>query len=213
MTFAVVSMSEAAADGDDDGYLRWHLLDHLPEQYGIDGVRLGERWRLVSPPVVAEPPFDRVEHVVMYLFDDRRLDAALDEFFALGAELHAGGRMPVSLPRVQVGGWSVTERLTSAHALVRPEVLPWRPHRGVFVIVEEGSPANRLDELVAIDGIAGAWRFRRDGARHRRLPDAEGNVLTVCFVDGDLGAVPGDSPLLAASFEVVTVPARDDHAP
>lgn len=203
MTFAVVSMSEAAADGDDDGYLRWHLLDHLPEQYGIDGLRHGERWRMRSEPLVATAPYDRVEHIVMYLFDDRRLDDSLDEFFALGAELREAGRMPVFLPRVQVGGWTVTEQLTSEHALVRPEVLPWRPHHGVFVIVESGEPSLALEDLISIVGIAGAWRFRRDAHRHPRLPDAEGDVMTVCFIDGDLGDVPVDVALLAASFDVV----------
>jgi hypothetical protein len=205
MTFAVVSMSEAAADGDDEGYLRWHLLDHLPEQYGIDGVRHGERWRRAGSPLVAETPYDRVEHVVMYLFDDRRLDVALDEFFELGAELREAGRMPVSLPRVEVGGWSLTEAVTSTHALVRPDVLPWRPHRGVFVIIESDVPGHGLGELLEVPGVAGAWRFRRDGTRHRRLPPAEGDVLTVCFVDGELGEVPVGGALLAAPFEIVTL--------
>lgn len=35
----------AAAPPDDDGsYLRWHLLDHMPEQYQLPGIVLGLRW-------------------------------------------------------------------------------------------------------------------------------------------------------------------------
>ena len=39
------SMTGGALSGDDDAYLQWHLLDHLPEQYSIAGIRLGTRWR------------------------------------------------------------------------------------------------------------------------------------------------------------------------
>lgn len=35
----------AAAPADDDGsYLRWHLLDHMPEQYQLPGIVHGLRW-------------------------------------------------------------------------------------------------------------------------------------------------------------------------
>ena len=33
------------APADDDGsYLRWHLLDHMPEQYQLPGIVHGLRW-------------------------------------------------------------------------------------------------------------------------------------------------------------------------
>ena len=41
----VFSLTGGALSGDDAAYLRWHLLDHQPEQYSIPGMRLGTRWR------------------------------------------------------------------------------------------------------------------------------------------------------------------------
>ena len=39
------SLTSGPVSGDEAAYLRWHLLDHLPEQYSIPGIRLGTRWR------------------------------------------------------------------------------------------------------------------------------------------------------------------------
>ena len=38
------SLSHHSATGDDRPYLRWHQLDHMPEQYQIPGMVLGQRW-------------------------------------------------------------------------------------------------------------------------------------------------------------------------
>src|SRR6478735_4605296 len=70
--FAVVSMSKRSADGDDAGYLRWHVLDHLPEQHRIDGMRNGTRWfsngACRSARAASEAPYADVDHIVAYLF-------------------------------------------------------------------------------------------------------------------------------------------------
>jgi len=243
VSFAVVSMSERAADGDDAGYLRWHMLDHLPEQYRIDGLRWGQRWRSTdacrAARVAEAEPFDRVDHVVTYLFGgagEGPVDAALDTFFELGGALRAAGRMPVALPRVLVSGWEVVEKRASDRTLVGAAVVPWRPARGVYVIVDElgpdlpplddtppdilpayGATDDRLDRLVAVDGVAGAWTYRDGHARHRRLESCSGCRLTICHLDGDpvaTGLALGELllehhradrtlPLFAAPFEVV----------
>src|SRR5689334_3300540 len=113
VTCAVLSMSRRSADGEDARYLEWHLLDHLPEQYQLDGLRNGQRW--VSTPAcraaraASTEPFDAVDHIVQYLFAEP-VGPALDRWFALGGTLHAGGRMPVSLPRAHLAAWDVTDR-------------------------------------------------------------------------------------------------------
>ena len=205
---AVVSMSARSADGRDAEYLAWHGLDHLPEQYGIDAIQLGQRW--VSTPAcraaraASDARFDAVDHVVQYLFGEPVVPA-LDEFFALGAELRAAGRMPIALPPVELGAYELVDR--SAH-LVDADVLPWRPARGVYLLVErEPSP---FDALLAVPGVAGAWRFR-GGVFHERFADTSGLHLTVCYLDADVVAsahgiadvVAGTTPLLAAPFETV----------
>jgi hypothetical protein len=223
VAFAVFSMSSRAADGDDDGYLEWHMLDHLPEQYRIDGLRLGQRW--FSTPgcraarAASEPPYDAVDHVVGYLFGGP-VDAALEIFFDLGATLGRAGRMPVALPRVQVGGWQAVDRTVAPRVLTGADVVPWRPQRGVYLIIESssGDAGRGLDSLVDVAGVAGVWRYRDGHRHHPRFDATEGLELTVCYLDGEPTDVarrlagplaqrwtdPAVTPLLAAPFEVVT---------
>jgi hypothetical protein len=224
--FAVVSMSARSPEGRDAEYIEWHGLDHHPEQYGIDSIRLGQRW--VSTPacraarVAEHERFAAVDHVMQYLFADPS-DAALDEFFALGAELHAAGRMPIRLPAVELGGYDLVERCASARVLIRDEVLPWRPVRGGYLIIERGDAGTELSALCDVPGVAGAWRYR-GGAFHKRFADTSDLTLTVCYLDDDvtstasrLGAVLAgswrdeSSALLAAPFEAV-VPWSWDRA-
>lgn len=225
VSFAVLSMSERHPDGLDDEYLDWHLLDHLPEQYQIEGLRLGQRWLSTdacrAARAVEVAPFDRVDHLVGYLFGGE-VDPALDTFFELGAALNRAGRMPISLPRVGVTGWEATGRAAAPRVLVGADVVPWRPHRGVYVIVESidaggDDGAHQLDGLVEVDGVAGVWRYRDGGARHERLLAIDGAHLTICYLDGEPSAVaPGlaerlrsrwtdgaITPLLAGPFDVV----------
>jgi hypothetical protein len=227
---SVVSMSQRHADGEDAAYLRWHLLDHLPEQYRLAELRSGQRW--VSTPscraarAASEPPFEAVDHVVQYLFAEP-VGPGLDHFFALGGALHRAGRMPIALPRVQVGGWRLDGAQAAHRALVGAAVLPWRPARGAYLLVERSTDAAaHLDALVAVDGVAGAWRWV-GASPHERLEGTEGLTLTVCYLDDDpvevaatLAPVLADRwagggvvPLLAAPFEAVVAGEWDRHLP
>ena len=38
------SLSHASPSGDDRPYLEWHQMDHMPEQYQLPGMILGQRW-------------------------------------------------------------------------------------------------------------------------------------------------------------------------
>ena len=40
----IFSLTAAAPPDDDGSYLRWHLLDHMPEQYQLPGIVHGLRW-------------------------------------------------------------------------------------------------------------------------------------------------------------------------
>jgi hypothetical protein len=243
VTFAVVSMSARAEDGQDAAYLEWHVLDHLPEQHRLDGLRWGQRW--VSTPgcraarAIAEPPFDEVDHVVHYLMAPPRpaatVDPLLDAFFALGGALHAAGRMPVSLPRRHLAGWDVVGRGASPRVLVGASVLPFRPLRGAYLLVEHWPLATSdasagpvaPDELLRVDGVAGYWHLRGTADRHRRLQDAADLDLWIVHLDGDpvevagrITPVLGDrwaghdvSPQLAAPFHVVVPWAWDRALP
>jgi hypothetical protein len=216
---AVLSMSARSPTGDDAAYLEWHALDHLPEQHRIAGVRLGTRW--VSTPrcraarAASEGRFDEVDHVVQYLFAEP-VAAALDSFFELGAALRLAGRMPLRLPPVELGAYGLAATASAPRVLVGADVLPWRPCRGAYLLLEDGgsSPAELLD----IDGVAGFWSYEGGPPRHAGLADTGGRRLTVCYLDDDpastaarVGEVlrkrwagAGPSPLLAAPFELLT---------
>lgn len=173
----VLSLSARSPDGDDAAYIEWHSLDHLPEQYSMRSLVHGQRW--VSTPTcraaraAGDGSLDAADHVVQYLFADK---ASLDRFFSLGAELREAGRMPLRLPPVELAAYAFVD---ATAALVRPDVLPFRPNRGVYLIVSD----TRV-ELDAIDGVAGVWRYI-GGRFHERLVDTTGRHLTVAYLDGD----------------------------
>lgn len=215
----VVSMSARAADGRDAEYLAWHGLDHLPEQHRIGSIRAGARW--VSTPacraarLAEDERFAAVDHVVAYLFAEP-LGPGLDTFFALGADLRAAGRMPALLPSVELGGYELAHTAAADRVLVGADVLPWRPHRGVLLVVERGVPPS-ADGLLEVDGVAGCWTFTGRGDLHARLADTGGLTFTIVYLDDDPPTVAGRAapmltnrwaesgitPLLAAPFMTV----------
>ncbi|MFZ6005138.1 MAG: hypothetical protein ACOYXM_14525 [Actinomycetota bacterium] len=184
---AVVSMSARSTEGNDADYLAWHLLDHLPEQYRIRGLRCGTRW--VSTPAcraaraAGDDRYDAVDHVVAYLFAEP-LDVSLDTFFALGADLREAGRMPLRLPSIELGGYDLASRIASPRALVGADVLPWRPARGIYLLLEEGPPVDH-EALVGVPGVAGVWSFEGTDLLHSRLAPTSGRSLSICYLDDD----------------------------
>lgn len=233
---SVVSMSQRHPEGRDADYLEWHVYDHLPEQYRLEGLRSGQRW--VSTPecraarAVSEPPFDAVDHVVQYLFAEP-VDDALDRFFPLGGALRKIGRMPVLLPRVQVGGWTLERTVAAPRVLVGASVLPWRPTAGVYVLIErvgdgaDDSTEGRPEALVAVPGVAGVWSWTGAAPRHERLDSTDGLRMAVCYLDDepltvasalasvlrDRWADRGVVPALAAPFELVVPADVGGHLP
>jgi hypothetical protein len=216
---AALSMSTRSPDEIEPQYFEWHALDHHPEQYGIEAVRLGQRW--VSTPecraarAIEHPRFDAVDHIMQYLFADP-IDQALDEWFALGAQLGKAGRMPLRLPAVELAGYELIDRCASRDALVRAEVVPWRPARGAYLLIEQGEHPVGLSSLCDVAGVAGVWRYR-GGVYHERFADTTGLTLSVIYLDGDvvetakrLGDVltrawgsNASTPMLAAPFATV----------
>ncbi len=196
------SLSRRSRDGDDRSYLAWHQLDHMPEQYQLPGLVLGQRW--VSTPacragrVAENGQWSEVEHVVCYLMGEP-VDQTIDAFYALGQSLATAGRFPRSLPSHYRGGLGLVETRAATRARISPEVVPFRPHRGIYLIVEahpegrtEDTPGRNptpshdmLGELVAVPGVAGAWRYASSAtSRHPRF--SEGDVeMTVCYLDDD----------------------------
>lgn len=184
ITTLFVSMATRHPDGTDAEYLRWHTLDHRPEQHRLAAVRAS--LRLVSTPAcraaraVSGGPLDAVDHVMTYFFTDV---AGLESFNELSTALGNAGRKLSLLPPVERGVYDVGGRASAARVKVGSDVLPWLPVRGAYLVVERGSAA--VGPLVEVDGVAGAWSAmsRRVDAN---LASVQGNQwITYCFLDDD----------------------------
>jgi len=200
------SLSHRSPTGDDRPYLEWHQLDHMPEQYQLPGLILAQRWASTPACRAARAAevddWSQVEHVVCYLMGNP-VDETIDEFLALGRHLAELGRFPRSLPSRYRGGLRLLEAHAAPRALVSAEVVPFRPHRGVYLIVEEPTdPAAQdeylqrrhtelLPELVSVPGVAGAWTYTTTPSIRRPMFTDGHFRMTVCYLDEEPATVAG----------------------
>jgi hypothetical protein len=199
--FGVISLSGSSETGEDSEYLEWHQLDHMPQQWEIPGLVFGQRW--VSTPecraarAVQTDRFAPVNHVMHYLWGEP-LVPSIDDFFTLGAHLAKIGRFPYRLPAVMLGGFDLVATHADSTPPVTPNVLPFRPNEGMYLVLEasdrgEGPTAWASDDtlaLLAVDGVAGFWHFNPGSLRTDRF-DTDGFSATVCYLDGDPVATAG----------------------
>jgi hypothetical protein len=191
------------APADDDGsYLRWHLLDHMPEQYSLPGLVHAQRWAadadLARHCLAAAEPLAEVGGVVNYLFGEP-VQKTYDDFMALGGRLRDLGRFPEFRPSLQLRLLALRDWYAAPAAAVSAEVVPFRPHRGVLLLVEEpaGDDAawdewlarEHYPELLKAPGVAGVWRYTTS-PEWVVLPTCEGGPqhTTVIYLDGDVAA-------------------------
>lgn len=178
VTTVFVSLSGRDPGGRDADYIRWHTLDHRPEQHRLAGMR--GSLRLVSTPgcravrASSTDRHDAVDHVMTYLFSDA---AAIEPFMALGGALGAAGRMPQRLPSIGMGTFALAGKVAAPRVVAGADVIPWRPALGAYVLLEQGSaPA---DDLCDVDGVAGVWWATRSS------DDGGVEQATFCFLDDD----------------------------
>ena len=196
------SFTEITDPGQHHAYNEWHQLDHMPEQFPLRGIAYGERW--VHTPAcrrarfVCEPPFDPIHYVTLYLLTEP-LAETLDEFYALGAELSAAGRFHRHRHSHFGGPFRFIKAWAAPRTRISPEAVPYRPNRGVFVVVNEPvEPVNpeRVDEYVEwldrvhypdmleIDGVAGIWSFATHEAIEGGFAQApEAKRVSVYYLD------------------------------
>lgn len=226
ITTMFVSMARRHPDGTDADYLRWHTLDHRPEQHRLSAVRAS--LRLVSTPecraarAAGETPYDAIDHVMTYFFTD---PGGMEPFLALSKALGDAGRKLPLLPPVERGVYDVTNRLADGRVRVGADVLPWWPSRGVYLLLERGSAT--LDRLVEVDGVAGAWAATSLPVEARLASAPAGQMITYCFLDDDPVAVAERLrpvlqvrwdehtavPLFAAPFHTVVPHEWDRYVP
>ncbi|MGV0789579.1 hypothetical protein ABQF33_21990 [Mycolicibacterium sp. XJ2] len=226
ITTLFVSMARRQPDGADADYLRWHTLDHRPEQHRMSAVRAS--LRLVSTPQcraargTGETPYGEIDHVMTYFFTGVE---GMEPFLALSKALGDAGRKLPLLPPVERGVYDVRQRAAAPRIKVGADVLPWWPNRGVYLLLERG--AGSPDELVDVDGVAGAWAAMSLPVEGRLASAPAGQTITYCFLDDDPVAVAerlrpllrtrwgqdGVEPLFAAPFHTVVPYEWDRYVP
>lgn len=221
-----VSMATRHPDGLDAEYLRWHTLDHRPEQHRLSAVRAS--LRLVSTPecraarLAADAKLDAVDHIMTYFFSDR---SGLRAFNDLSTALGDAGRKIALLPPVERGVYGLAGKVAAPRVKVGADVLPWWPVRGVVLWVEH-EPTD-VTGVLNVDGVIGIWSASAIGVDRGPAGAHPGQHLTYCFLDDDPVVVArrlepvlaprwqeaGTRPLLAAPFYPVVPHEWDRHVP
>jgi hypothetical protein len=203
-----VTLTEVTGHGDHRDYNAWHQLDHMPEQFSIPGVVCGQRWVLAPAcaerAVQVEDPLGTFHYLTMYLMTEP-VQETLDEFAEVRERLAKLGRFYEHRRARLSGAWVFLEALAAPRSLVAPEVIPYRPNRGIYVVVDEPLPdTSSVDEylrlrhtdhfprLLEIPGVAGIWSFatRRWAFAKSEGPPADPGAqdatrITVAFLDED----------------------------
>ena len=194
---------------DDDDYLRWHLLDHMPEQFRIPGIQHGLRYiadeRTVAARVAGDGPLADIGGVANYLMG-APVQATYDAFVALGRELADAGRYPRVKPSLGLQMRALLCTEAAPRVLVSPEVVPWRPHRGVVLVIEAPVVddaqawlewlgwlgAHHHPAVLDVAGVAGIWQYGSTTAWRTAPRHAAPGWTTVIYVDDDPSTVAGE---------------------
>ncbi len=170
--FSFTEVTDPAAH---EAYNAWHQLDHLPEQFTVEGITFGQRWvrspRCRAAEVATGSLLERFHYMTLYLIRD---EDVLPEFFALAERLRAEDRFFAARRALLSGPFEVVHRWAAPRVAVSAEAVPFRPSCGVYVVV--GPPADGAF-FVTLPGVAGVWEF---------ADDSQGRSISVAFVDGDL---------------------------
>ena len=188
ITTLFVSMATRHPDGADAEYLRWHTLDHRPEQHRLSEVRAS--LRLVSTPAcraaraAAREPYDSIDHVMTYFFTDPN---GMTGFLELAKGLIGADRKLPLLPPVERGIYRVDDKTAAPRVKVGADVLPWWPVRGVYLLLERGDvPAGQLAD---VDGVAGVWSGTSLSVDARLASAPAGQTISYLFLDEDPVAI------------------------
>lgn len=177
-------------DGRHREYNEWHLFDHMPEQFKLDGLHWGQRWvatpELLKRRLFAGGELARTQYVTLYLITDP-VQQALDDFYALARDLHDKDRWFDARKSHLSGPFDLVHTYVSPRLSFDADAIPYRPNRGVFLTAQDGvdGPALQearewydhvhIPELLNVRGCAGCWWFE----------NADGRAIRVYWLDED----------------------------
>jgi hypothetical protein len=179
VTYGFVSFTEVEP-GEHHSYNQWHLFDHMPEQLPLPGIVFGQRW--VLTPALREfmhasPPLDRIHYVTLYLLAEP-IAETLADFRALAVDLRGKDRFHEHRTSHLAGAMAVRSCDASPAALVSGEAVPYRPNRGVHVVLSREA----IDPVVDQPGVAGVWTFAGD---EHSPPELQGVTAAWYWLDGE----------------------------
>ena len=226
ITTLFVSMATRHPEGTDADYLRWHTLDHRPEQHRLSEVRAS--LRLVSTAecrsarAAGRGRYDAIDHVMTYFFSD---PSGMNGFLDLAKALIGANRKLPLLPPVERGVYDVQSKSAAPRVKVGADVLPWWPVKGVYLLLERGDVT--AEGLLDVEGVAGVWSAVTLAVDARLASAQVGQSITYCFLDDDPVATAdrlrpvlaarweqaGIEPLLAAPFYLVVPYEWDRYVP
>jgi hypothetical protein len=195
--FSFTEVTDPAAH---EAYNAWHQLDHMPEQFTLDGIDFGRRWvrspRCTAAEAACGPLLEPFHYMTLYLMRDA---SVLPEFFALAKRLRAEDRFFAARKALLSGPYEVTGRWAAPRVAVSPGAVPFRPSTGVYVVV---GPAVDGEALVGHEGVAGAWQFAQaTDDRHVTVAFVDGDLWTTAAALGSLGGEGDQAPLWAGPLE------------
>jgi hypothetical protein len=186
------SFTEITDPNEHRAYNEWHQLDHMPEQFPLPGIAFGQRW-VSTPACRAARAVDGellapIHYVTLYLMVEP-VEETLRDFMDLGRELHEANRFHRHRRALLSGPFLVDTTVAAPRVLVSPEAVPYRPDRGVYVVVADGDePGLGAAGAVEVPGVAGCWTFRsRDDFASRW--NTGHRTISVCWLDGEPRAV------------------------
>lgn len=165
--------------------------------------------------------YEAVDHVMSYFFNGPE---ALGPFQALSDAIPTE-RRPLTLPNVEFGVYHLEGKVAAPDAVSGADVLPWRPARGVSLLLEQDSAPP--GSLIDVEGVAGAWWHAGATVDEPLRVDRRGLQISYLFLDDDpVDVAPRllpvlsqrwrDSsvmPLLASPFYTVVPFAWDRYLP
>ncbi|KAB2807910.1 hypothetical protein F9L07_24850 [Pimelobacter simplex] len=183
--FSFVTL-EDAGPAEHRAYNEWHQLDHRPENLALPGVLWGDRWARPADyraAGVASDEHAATDYVAMYWFKDP-VERALKEWSDLGSDSFQWGRGPLipGVRRKLLSFFRPVKGYAAPSALVSPDVLPYRPNRGLHLTLSRHAAPHSaathehyawqdrslIPGLLDLDGVAGAWTF--SFAHHQSHP-------------------------------------------
>ena len=207
--FSFVTLQDATA-ADHRAYNEWHQLDHRPENLALPGVAWGDRWARPEDhrAGAAAPEHADTDYVAMYWFRSP-VEESVRAWDRLGEDSFQWGRGPLipGVRRTLLAFFHPVQGYAARSALVSPQVLPYRPNRGVHVTLTRHPEPHSLathehhrfedrtlmPALCELDGVAGGWTFSLSHhQRHSTLSfgdapeDRPGSLrLRLLYLDGD----------------------------